>query len=104
MSRAERTPLPIKSVLGAVYLAWNLEPNGSAQPSRNSAAPSHQRFLGRRVREIEGAIILHLDANGIPIAVGLALTARDKRTMAEDFLGAPKTYDTTGGQQMKPRW
>ena len=38
------------------------------------------------------------------IAVGLALTARDKRTMAEDFLGAPKTYDTTGGQQMKPRW
>ncbi len=37
-------------------------------------------------------------------AVGLALKARDKRTMAEDFLGAPKTYDTTGGQQMKPRW
>ena len=22
----------------------------------------------------------------------------------EDLLGAPKTYDTTGGQQMKPRW
>ena len=37
-------------------------------------------------------------------AIGLALKARDKRTMAEDFLGAPKTYDTTGGQQMKPRW
>lgn len=37
-------------------------------------------------------------------AVGLALKARDKRMMAEDFLGAPKTYDTTGGQQMKPRW
>ena len=37
-------------------------------------------------------------------AVGLALNARGKRMMAEDFLGAPKTYDTTGGQQMKPRW
>ncbi len=37
-------------------------------------------------------------------AGGLALKARDKRTMAEDFLGAPRSYDTTGGQQMKPRW
>lgn len=37
-------------------------------------------------------------------AVGLVLNARGKRVMAEDFLGAPKTYDTTGGQQMKPRW
>ena len=37
-------------------------------------------------------------------AVGLALNAREKRMTAEDFLGAPKTYDTTGGQQMKPRW
>ena len=37
-------------------------------------------------------------------AVGLALNARGKRVMGEDFLGAPKTYDTTGGQQMKPRW
>ena len=37
-------------------------------------------------------------------AVGLALNARGKRVTAEDFLGAPKTYDTTGGQQMKPRW
>lgn len=37
-------------------------------------------------------------------AVGLALNAREKRMTVEDFLGAPKTYDTTGGQQMKPRW
>ena len=37
-------------------------------------------------------------------AVGLALNARGKRATAEDFLGAPKAYDTTGGQQMKPRW
>ena len=37
-------------------------------------------------------------------AIGLALNARGKRVMAEDFLGAPKTYDTTGGQQMNPRW
>lgn len=37
-------------------------------------------------------------------AVGLALNAREKRVTAEEFLGAPKTYDTTGGQQMKPRW
>ena len=37
-------------------------------------------------------------------AVGLAQNARQKRVVAEDFLGAPKTYDTTGGQQMKPRW
>ena len=36
--------------------------------------------------------------------VGLALNAREKRVTVEDFLGAPKTYDTTGGQQMKPRW
>lgn len=38
------------------------------------------------------------------IAVGLALNAREKRVTAEDFLGAPRSYDTTGGQQMKPRW
>lgn len=37
-------------------------------------------------------------------AIGLALNARGKRVTAENFLGAPKTYDTTGGQQMKPRW
>lgn len=37
-------------------------------------------------------------------AVGLALNARGKRVMGENFLGAPKAYDTTGGQQMKPRW
>lgn len=37
-------------------------------------------------------------------AGGLALKAQQKRVVAEDFLGAPKTYDTTGGQQMKPRW
>ena len=37
-------------------------------------------------------------------AVGLTLNAREKRVAAEDFLGAPKAYDTTGGQQMKPRW
>ena len=37
-------------------------------------------------------------------AVGLALNARGKRATAEDFLGAPKAYDTTGGQQMNPRW
>ncbi len=37
-------------------------------------------------------------------AIGLALNAREKRVMAEDFLGAPRSYDTTGGQQMKPRW
>jgi Ti type entry exclusion protein TrbK len=36
--------------------------------------------------------------------VGLTLNAREKRVTAEDFLSAPKTYDTTGGQQMKPRW
>ena len=41
---------------------------------------------------------------GIGTAVGLALNAREKRVTAEDFLSAPKTYDTTGGQQMKPRW
>ncbi len=37
-------------------------------------------------------------------AVGLALKAREKRVTVEDFLGAPRSYDTTGGQQMKPRW
>ncbi len=37
-------------------------------------------------------------------AIGLALNALEKRVMAEDFLGAPRSYDTTGGQQMKPRW
>lgn len=37
-------------------------------------------------------------------AVGLALNAREKRATAGDFLGAPRSYDTTGGQQMKPRW
>lgn len=38
------------------------------------------------------------------IAVGLALNAREKRAAVGDFLGAPRSYDTTGGQQMKPRW
>ena len=37
-------------------------------------------------------------------AVGLALNAREKRAAAADFLGAPRSLDTTGGQQMKPRW
>ncbi len=32
------------------------------------------------------------------------LSEEERRKRARDFFAAPKEYDTTNGQEMKPRW
>ncbi len=49
------------------------------------------------------AVIVFLVA-GVGVALWLKVSEPSRPTATRDFFVVPQDYETTGGQQMRPRW
>lgn len=49
-------------------------------------------------------IVVAVIAVGVGTAVWFASTGGESSDASREFFTGPQTYDTTGGQDMRPRW